>query len=120
VAAALLPPPGGEGVPEAELAVSGRRRRRDDAEDDRIKESLPYSSGHYRCRAADHDVQRLNCPYDARVWRYISDQSAGIGISAGAGSLVQLWKQVPYWSFGIEFMCDGEALERYAQLRNAL
>ncbi len=48
------------------------------------------------------------------MWRHISDQSAGIGISAGAGSLVQLWKQVADWSFGIEFVCDGEALERHA------
>jgi hypothetical protein len=114
VAAALLPPPSGEEIPEAELAMSGRRRSRNDAEDDRIKESLPYSSGDYRCRAADHHVQRLNCPYDARVWRYISDQSAGFGISARAGPFVQLWEQVPYWSFGIEFVGDGEALERHA------
>jgi hypothetical protein len=52
--------------------------------------------------------------YDARVGRHISDQSAGICISAGARPLIQLREQVAYWSFGIEFVGDGEALERHA------
>ena len=90
VAAALLPPPGDEGVPQAQVAVPGCGCWCDDAEDDRVEDADTVGVEErrpLRLRRLTVGVDRRLLPGVTPGWGGLcSNHSAGVALGAGLWS----------------------------------
>ena len=82
VAAAWLPPPGDEGIPEAQVAVPGRCWC-DDAEDDRVEDADNGVDADCCGCAADRSIEHRHRSGNPGMCWHVSDEYAGEFIGAG-------------------------------------